>query len=117
MPRWVAPAALFTVAGVAHFARPRGFDAIVPRVLPGPARAWTHGSGVAELALAVGFAVPATRCATSRAAAAFLVAVWPANVTMAVDAWRSGSRRARVVTTVRLPLQVPLIGLVLRAGR
>jgi uncharacterized membrane protein len=101
---------------VAHLLRPRGFDAIVPRALPGSARAWTNGSGVAELALAGGFAVPATRRVTSRAAAAFLVAVWPANVQMAVDAWRSGSTRARVVTTVRLPLQVPLVRLVLRAG-
>ncbi|MEZ0166716.1 hypothetical protein AB2L27_18310 [Kineococcus sp. LSe6-4] len=117
MPVWVAPAALFGVAGVAHLVRPAGFDTIVPRALPGPARAWTHGSGVAELALAAGFALPATRRATSRAAAAFLVAVWPANVQMAVDAWRSGSGARRAVTTLRLPLQVPLVRLALRAGR
>ncbi|GAB3467921.1 hypothetical protein AB1207_23650 [Kineococcus endophyticus] len=116
MPRWVAPAALFGVAGVAHFLRPRGFDVIVPRALPGSARAWTLASGVAELGLAAGYAVPATRRATSRAAAAFLVAVWPANAQMAVDAWRSGSTRARVVTTARLPLQVPLVRLALRGG-
>ncbi len=86
---------------------------------PGPARAGADldlASGVAELGLAAGYAVPATRRATSRVAAAFLVAVWPANAQMAVDAWRSGSTRARVVTTARLPLQVPLVRLALRGG-
>ncbi|WP_432514985.1 DoxX family protein [Kineococcus sp. SYSU DK001] len=115
--RRVVPVLLFGAAGLAHLLRPEGFDAIVPRALPGPARAWTTGSGVAELALAAGFAVPRTRRWTARLAAAFLVAVWPANVQMALDAWPAGSRRRRLVTAVRVPLQVPLVRLVLRAGR
>lgn len=109
-PPWTGLTALFGAAGLAHLLRPAGFDAIVPRALPGPPRAWTIGSGVAELALAVGFAVPATRRATGTAAAAFLLAVWPANVKMALD-------RPGAVTFARLPLQVPLIRWAYRAGR
>lgn len=109
-PPWVGFTALFGAAGVAHLVRPAGFDAIVPRVLPGGPRAWTIGSGVVELALAAGFAVPRTRRATGTAAALFLVAVWPANVKMALD-------RPGPLTLARLPLQVPLVRWAHRAGR
>ncbi|NEA48609.1 hypothetical protein G3I35_20650, partial [Streptomyces sp. SID10815] len=54
-------AGLLATAGVAHFVSPRQFDAIVPRVLPGSPRTWTRASGVAELALAAGVALPRTR--------------------------------------------------------
>lgn len=112
--RWVPVATMFGVAGLAHFVRAAHFDAIVPRALPGSARTWTLTSGVVELGLAAGLAVPRTRRASGTAAAAFLVAVWPANVTMALDA---RSPRARAITIVRLPLQVPLIRAAWRAGR
>lgn len=97
-----------------HLVRPAVFDAIVPAALPGPARFWTTSSGVAELALAAGFAAPATRRTAGLAAAGFLLAVWPANGQMALDAWRhrhhgrAASVRA-AVALLRLPLQVPLV--------
>ena len=50
------------------------------------------------------------------AAAALFVGVWPGNVTMAWRA-RRGSPVRRVVTLVRLPLQVPLIATALRIAR
>lgn len=112
--RWAPVATMFGVAGVAHFVRAAHFDEIVPRALPGSPRRWTLGSGVAELALAAGLALPATRRATSTAAAAFLLAVWPANVKMALDA---NSPRSRAITLARLPLQLPLIRAAWRAGR
>jgi uncharacterized membrane protein len=105
---------MFAVAGVLHLLRPVTFDAIVPRALPGTPRAWTVGSGVAELGLAIALAVPATRRAAGTAAAAFLLAVWPANVKMALDA---RSPRARAVSFARLPVQVPLVRAAWRAGR
>ncbi|WP_205708156.1 hypothetical protein, partial [Kineococcus vitellinus] len=102
--RWVPLAALLAGAGTAHLVRPGGFDAIVPRALPGPARWWTTGSGVVELVLAAGLALPPTRRAAGAAAAAFLVAVWPANAQMAADAWRApgGGRRAALVRAATL---------------
>ena len=114
-------AGLLTAAGVAHFLRPSTFDAIVPRVMPGPARWWTWGSGVAELAVGAAVAVPATRRIGAAAAAALFVAVYPANVQMTVDAFagrgRYASRVGRVVTVVRLPMQVPLVGWALAVRR
>ncbi|MER6348121.1 DoxX family protein [Streptomyces sp. NPDC001595] len=101
-------AGLLAVAGAAHFAAPRQFDAIVPRSLPGEPRAWTQASGVAELALAAGLALPKTRKAAALATAAFFVGVFPANVKMAVD-WRNRPTHLKAAAYGRLPLQVPLV--------
>ncbi|MFF5533655.1 hypothetical protein ACFY71_14390 [Streptomyces cinerochromogenes] len=101
-------AGLLAAAGVAHFAAPRQFDAIIPRALPGSPRAWTYGSGAVELALAAGIAAPRTRAAAAKAAAAFFVGVFPANVQMAVD-WRDRPAPLRAAALARLPLQLPLV--------
>ncbi|GAA4823488.1 hypothetical protein [Streptomyces ziwulingensis] len=101
-------AGLLATAGVAHFAAPRTFDAIVPRGLPGTPRAWTYASGAVELALAAGVAWPRTRRTTALAAAAFFAGVFPANVKMAVD-WRHRPAPQRAAAYGRLPLQVPLV--------
>ncbi|MEV5440701.1 hypothetical protein AB0K80_32560 [Streptomyces sp. NPDC052682] len=101
-------AGLLATAGVAHFAVPRPFDAIVPRCLPGTARSWTYASGAAELALAAGLARPRTRRAAALATAAFFAAVFPANVQMAAD-WRDRPAPLKALALGRLPLQVPLV--------
>ncbi|MFF5438204.1 hypothetical protein [Streptomyces achromogenes] len=101
-------AGLLAAAGTAHFAVPRQFDAIIPRSLPGPPRAWTYGSGAVELALAAGIAAPRTRATAAKAAAAFFVGVFPANVRMAAD-WRHRPAPLRAAALARLPLQVPLV--------
>jgi uncharacterized membrane protein len=109
----IALALLLAGAGATHFARPRPYDAIVPRWLPGPARSWTYVSGAAELAVAVAIACPRTRQAGGLAAAALFAAVFPANVQMASD-WRHRAPPLRAVAIGRLPLQGPLIWWALR---
>ena len=101
-------AGLLATAGVAHFAAPRQFAATVPRVLPGTPRAWTYASGVAELMLAAGVALPRTRKAAALATAAFFVGVFPANVKMAID-WRDRPTPQKAAAIGRLPLQIPLV--------
>ncbi|TNM64444.1 hypothetical protein FHN55_12900 [Streptomyces sp. NP160] len=105
-----ALAALLGVAGVAHFAAPAPFARIVPRALgaPGP---WVAVSGVAELACAAALLPRATRRWAGLASAALFVAVYPANVTMAVQALRSDRTPGwyRAVALARLPLQLPLV--------
>ncbi|MGW2825236.1 DoxX family protein [Streptomyces sp. NPDC001443] len=101
-------AGLLATAGTAHFAAPRQFDATVPRALPGSPRTWTYASGVAELALAAGLAVPRTRRVAALATAAFFVGVFPANVKMAVD-WRNRPTPQKAAALGRLPLQIPLV--------
>ena len=99
-------------AGMTHMLRPGLYDPIVPRALPGAARAWTYGSGVAELAIATALLVPLLRRRAALAAAVLFVAVFPANVQMALDGGYpggSGFLGGPVFAWVRLPFQVPLI--------
>ncbi|MFJ9743235.1 hypothetical protein [Streptomyces sp. NPDC101166] len=101
-------AGLLATAGIAHLAVPRPYDATIPRALPGSPRAWTYGSGVAELALAAGLAAPRTRKAAALATAAFFVGVFPANVKMAVDRLHRPTP-VKAAAIARLPLQAPLV--------
>ncbi|GGN20980.1 DoxX family protein [Streptomyces fuscichromogenes] len=101
-------AGLLAAAGVAHFAVPKSFDATIPKALPGSPRTWTYASGAVELALAAGIALPRTRAVAARAATAFFVGVFPANVQMAVD-WQKRPEPLRTAALARLPLQVPLV--------
>jgi len=103
-------------AGVAHFAVPRPFDDMVPRILPGEPRTWTRLSGVAELAVGAAIACPRTRRVGALAAAGLFAAVFPANVKMAYD-WRHRPAALRAVAVARLPLQAPLIAWALRVAR
>ncbi len=106
-------AALLGFAGVAHFVNPGFFDDIVPHLLAGPPRRWTYLSGLAELACAAGIVHPSTRRAGGLGAAFVFVAVFPANVQMAVD-WRSRPALERAGAYGRLPLQIPLVWWALR---
>lgn len=100
---------LFVGSGVLHFTSPRTFESIMPRRLPAH-RAFVYGSGVAELACGAGLLT--RRGWAGPASAALLLAVWPANVRMALD---SGSGRLpsvadnRALAWGRVPLQIPLI--------
>ncbi len=100
-----ALAATLTFTGVAHVVQPGFFDSIVPSVLPNP-RFWTHLSGVAELVVAGLVAVPRTRRLGGLAAAALFVAVFPANVQMALDA---DGTSEQLIAWGRLPFQIPLV--------
>jgi uncharacterized membrane protein len=104
----LALAALLAGAGVTHLAKPRPYDAIVPRSLPGSPRTWTYLSGAAELAVAAAVAHPRTRRLGGLAAAGLFAAVFPANVKMAVD-WRNAPAVGKTIAYGRLPLQVPLV--------
>lgn len=100
-------AGLLTATGSLHFLAPAPFARIVPRRLPAP-YGLVYASGLAELACAAGLAVPRTRRLAGGATALLFVALFPANVQMALDAGRR--RRAyRWASYARLPLQVPLI--------
>ena len=114
-PTWTL-VAILGVAGVSHFAIPKGFDKIVPRELPGRARSWTWVSGAAELGVAATVAVPRSRHLGAALAAALFVAVFPANVQMAMD-WADRPRPQRLLAYGRLPLQIPLVWLALRVRR
>lgn len=105
-------AALLAGVGTLHLVRPEAFDGLIPDFLPRP-RAWTYGSGVAELAVAAAVGNPGTRRRGGFAAAALFVAVFPGNLWMVVEP--GGFPRWAAV--VRLPLQVPLVLWGVQVGR
>lgn len=109
-------ATIFAVSGVVHLARSEVYEPLMPRWLPAH-REIILGSGVAELVCAVGLAVPATRRPAGWASAALLVGVFPGNLKMADDARRSRSTAFKAISFARLPLQVPMIRIALRAAR
>ncbi|MGH3821365.1 MAG: DoxX family protein [Pseudonocardiaceae bacterium] len=100
--------ALLTSSGVLHFAVPAPFDAIVPERLPGTARTWTYLSGATELLVAVLIAIPRTRRLGGLLAALLFLAVFPANVKMAID-WSDRPAWMQALAYGRLPLQIPLV--------
>ncbi len=98
-------------AGTAHFLVPDLYARTVPRGLPGP-HFWVQASGAAELAGSLLLALPRTRRLGAWWVACLLVALFPANVQMALDGGLRGEPwplSSPVVTWVRLPLQVPLV--------
>lgn len=103
-------AALFGM-GTLHFVVPRPFDSIVPPALPGKARTYTYWSGVAEIGVATALAVPRTRRLGGLLAVLLFIAVYPANVQMAVDSVRNPKAplALKAISLLRLPLQVPMV--------
>nr|WP_297620099.1 hypothetical protein [Nocardia sp.] len=96
--------------GTLHFVAPKPFDALIPPQLPGSPRAYTLGSGVAELAVAGALAVPRTRRLGGALALLLFLAVFPGNLQMTYEWVRSDKPLAlKVGSILRLPLQIPLI--------
>jgi uncharacterized membrane protein len=101
-------AGVLTTTGVLHFVAARPFDSLIPEWLPGTPRAWTYGSGVAELVCAALLAAPATRRRGGLVAAALFVGVFPGNIQMVID-WSDRGVAEQAIAYARLPLQLPLI--------
>jgi uncharacterized membrane protein len=78
-------AAFFVAAGANHFANPRFYEAIVPPTIADRKQEINAVSGVAEIAGGLAVLHPATRRAGRWWLLALLVAVFPANVHMAVN--------------------------------
>ena len=106
----------FIGIGVLHFVAPKFFVKIVPRWVPWP-KAAVLWSGVAEVGAGVLLAVPRTRRVGVWLAAVTIVAVYPANIQMAIDTTRNGSKLAAIGTWLRLPMQFPMLARALRYAR
>ena len=108
-------AAFFLAAGSLHFLKPRIYEAIVPDALKEHRREVVFASGVAELAGGAGVLHPRTRRAAGWWLIATLVAIFPANVHMAVHAERY-RQFPRWALYARLPLQGVCIAWVYRTA-
>ena len=113
----VVLAVAMIAVGALHFVRPEGFLKIVPRALPFPL-ALVLISGVFEIAGGVGVLIPRVRRAASYGLVALYVAVFPANVNMAMnDIQPDGMHLPTIVFWLRLPLQIVFIAWALWVGR
>jgi uncharacterized membrane protein len=103
------------ITGLGHFIFPQGLDAIVPGFLPGDPRFWTYLSGAAEIVIGLALLTPLSmkigkqplRLLAAFAALALFIAVYPANIKMAID-WSSRPMPDPLFAYARLPLQFGL---------
>lgn len=110
--------AFWTFAGTMHFIRPKEYEAIMPPYIPYQ-RAAVIVSGVAEIAGGVAVVPKSTRPAARWWLIGLLLAVYPANVHMAVNPEQVRGldleRIPRWALWARLPLQFLMIWWVWRA--
>jgi uncharacterized membrane protein len=101
----------FIGMGVLHFAVPKPFIATMPRVIP---KRWWRPlvliSGACEILGGVGALLPATRPWAGAGLLLLLVAVFPANIQMLLNARRRGEKAVAIAALwIRLPLQAALL--------
>jgi uncharacterized membrane protein len=94
----------FVLAGVMHFVKPRPYESIVPDALPAH-REIVYLSGVAEIAGGLGVVPERSARWAAWWLIATLVAVFPANVNMAIN-----PERFRAVPEALLWLRLPIQG-------
>jgi len=107
---------LFIAAGAVHFIRPAMYEQIVPPQL-GHAGVLVAISGIAEIAGGLGLMFPRTRRVAGFGLIALLVAIWPANIYMALEADRFAAAAPAWLLWARVPLQVVMIWWVERVSR
>ena len=101
------------VAGVSHLTNPLPFVQHLPTWVP-ERSAIVFASGLVEIALGVALIGPARwRPLVGLALAAYLVAVFPGNVYVAVAGIDVDGQPGGIYSWLRLPLQVVFIGLAL----
>jgi len=106
--RWIL-AVLMVAAGVNHFISPAPYVAMMPAVLPAPL-ALVYISGIAEIAGGIGLIPRATRKLAAWGLIALFVAVFPANLNMAINELPLGTQSVPTwALWARLPLQIVLI--------
>lgn len=106
--RWLL-AAFMTLAGLNHFLSPDVYVGMMPAVLPAPL-ALVYLSGVAEIAGGLGLLHPSTRKLAAWGLVALFIAMFPANINMAVNKLPLGARDVPLwALYARLPLQLVFI--------
>jgi uncharacterized membrane protein len=114
--RWVLACAMVAI-GALHFVSPTPFAKIVPAWLPAP-YLLVYVSGFFEILGGVGLVIPRVQVAAAWGLVALYVAVFPANVNMAVHRIApTGRPLPDAALWGRLPFQLVLIGLAVWLAR
>ena len=106
-----ALAVFFTAAGANHFRTPAIYLGMMPPWLPWP-EAMNAISGAAEMLGGIGLVVPRTRRLAAWGLIALLVAVFPANLHVALQGRMPGTDFSPLVLWLRLPFQVAFVAAV-----
>lgn len=110
-------AALFCAMGLLHFIKPNVFISIMPDYIPYH-KAMVLISGVGELIGGVFMLIPETRIFSVYILLLLLIAVFPANIDMAVKAYKGYGLTAYTwMLMLRLPLQFVLMYWIYWAGK
>ena len=103
-------AAFFIVIGMIHFTSPDGMLAIVPDYLPNPLLL-IYVSGFFEILGGIGLLIPSVQRWAAWGLVALLIAVFPANVNMAMNHRPFfGKVYPDLFCWARLPFQIAFIG-------
>lgn len=100
-------AAFFVLAGMNHFLNPQPYLAMIPPSLPFPGAA-NAISGAAEILGGIAILIPRLRRAAGWGLIVLLIAVFPANIYVALYGWERVQIPAWVLWA-RLPLQFALV--------
>lgn len=98
---------LYVAAGILHFIRPKVYLKIMPTYLPYPLQL-VYISGICEILFGLLLLFPVTRTAGAWLLVLLLIAVFPANIQMAVTFYQKNNP-ALWIAILRLPLQFVLI--------
>ena len=99
--------AFFIAAGITHFLKPGAFLGIMPKFLPYPLQL-VYISGACEILFAILLAIPSTRHSGAWLLILLLIAVFPANIQMAISFYEEKNPYLWIAI-LRLPLQFLLI--------
>ena len=102
-------ALIYVAAGIYHFINPKMYERIMPPYLPYHLQL-IYISGVIEIALGILLIPEATRPTAAWLIIAMLIAIFPANIQMAINFWQKNSP-SLWIALVRLPFQPLLIWL------
>ena len=102
-------ALVYVAAGIYHFVNPKLYMKIMPPYLPYHLQL-IYISGVIEIVLGILLIPEGTRSIAAWLIIAMLIAIFPANVQMAVNFWQKNSP-SLWIAIARLPLQPVLIWL------
>jgi uncharacterized membrane protein len=100
---------LFVFTGIGHFVETEPMSLMLPSWVPARVPL-IYATGVLELAIALGFFLPATRTLAAGVAAAVLVLFFPANVYAAINRVPMGSHEwGPIYLLIRAPLQLLIL--------
>lgn len=96
----------YVIAGINHFLYPDFYKKMIQNFLPFPL-AIVYLSGLVEIILGLGVCIPETRSVSAIGIVLLLIAIFPANINMALHPqdWKYSP----LALYIRLPLQLVLI--------